>query len=191
MKRTQYIALALALLLLAGYAAVTPSILQAKVGRAYRAYFIAHTAVGWHTFSYDVPESDGIDFTRAGKPLWVRAFGGLSEPSPLGTWTDARKSQGASIRYRVPFEGQVCVKLLASPSLDNLGGVSYLQMGTESRAFTTPSLAPAWHEFDILLEQPIDLVRVFPGVTERLSARDARIVGLLLQRLIVTPGRCA
>lgn len=190
MKRTQYISLAVALCLLAGYAVVAPRILQTKVGRMYRAYYIDRTQVGWHTLSYDVPEDQGIDFSRPGMPKWIRAVGGLSEPDALGTWTDARKGNAAVIRYRVPFEGQVCVQLLASPSPDNVGGVSYLQMGAESRAFTTPAPAPAWHSFSILLDQPNAIVRIYPGVTERMSARDARIVGLLLLRLIVTPGAC-
>ena len=191
MRRTQYLSLAVAVLLLVGYGLAAPVITKADVGRSYRAYFIDRTQVGWHTTSYDVPEDQGIDFSRVGKPQWVRALGGLSEPEPAGTWTDARQGEAASIRYRVPFEGQVCVRLLVSPSPDNVGGVSYLQMGAESRAFTTPVTAPKWHSFSILLEQPTALVRVFPGVTERMSARDARIIGLLLLRLIVTPGVCA
>ncbi len=190
MKRTQYLSLALAVALLAGYGLAAVRISKPDVGRSYRAYFIDRTQVGWHTSAYEVPEDQGIDFSRTGMPMWIRAVGGLSEPETLGTWTDARKGNGAVIRYRAPFEGQVCVQLLASPSPDNVGGVSYLQMGTGSRAFTTPMKAPTWHSFNILLEQPTAVVRIYPGVTERMSAQDARMVGLLLLRLIVTPGVC-
>ncbi len=190
MQRRQYFALAVSLALIAGYAAAASVIVKPEVGRMYRAYFIDHKVDGWHTSAYEVPESEGIDFTRQGRPLWIRSMLGLSQADAAGTWTDAREASSAAIRYRVPFEGQVCVQLQAAPSPDNVGGVSYLQMGTESQAFRTPSPGMSWHSFQFQLAQPDDVVRIYPGVTERKSARDRRLIGLLLRRLVVTPGVC-
>ncbi|MHB0928258.1 MAG: DUF7024 domain-containing protein [Candidatus Nanopelagicales bacterium] len=190
MQRRPLLALVASLLLLGGYAAAASVIIKPEVGRMYRAYFIDHRVDGWHTSAYEVPESEGIDFTRQGRPLWIRSMIGLSVPDANGTWTDARLANGAAIRYRVPFEGQVCVQLQAAPSPDNVGGVSYLQMGTESQAFRTPTAGMSSHAFQFQLTQPSEVVRIYPGVTERKSARDRRLIGLQLQRLIVTPGPC-
>ena len=184
------VAIAASIALLAGYAVAAVRITHLRVGPSYRAYYIEHRVSGWHTNVYRVPETVGIDFSRPGRPTFVRSIGGLSAPDVFGSWTDARLSEGATIRYQAPFSGPVCVILKAQPSPANIGAASYVQMGAESLAFATPNAYPIWHRLQFTVNPPASIVRVFPGVTERKSARDARRIGLRLIRLITVPGTC-
>ena len=184
------VAIAASIFLIAGYAVAAVRIVHLRVGPSYRAYYIDHRISGWHTNVYRVAETSGVDFSRPGRPTFVYSIGGLSAPDALGSWTDARLSPGATIRYQAPFSGSVCVILKAQPSPANIGAASYVQMGAQSLAFATPNAYPIWHRLQFTVEPASAIVRIFPGVTERKSAKDARRIGLRLIRLIVVPGSC-
>ena len=176
--------------LLGGYALAARRILRLEIGPSYRAYFIEHRITGWHSGVYTVPLREGIDFTRKGHPTFVTSMGGLSNPDGIGMWTDARLSPGASIRYLTPFSGRMCVILKAQPSAANIGAASYVQVGSQSLAFPTPNGYPIWHRLQFTVSPASKTIRIFPGVTQRKSAKDARRIGLRLIRLIAVPGYC-
>jgi hypothetical protein len=190
MKRNDVFALVASAGLVASYIAVAPAIVTADVGKSYRKYFITHQVVEWQTSSYKVPISQGVFFSRNGKPTFVRSMQGIARPEDHGRWTDARLAPQASIRYKDTFDGAVCVLLKAAPSQANLGAISYVRMGSASLAFKTSSKTGAWYRFSFSLISPTDTVQVYPGTSQRMSASDPRRIGINLMRLIVLPGNC-
>lgn len=190
MKRTDVIAVVASVGLVASYLAVAPTIVTADVGKSYRQYYIAHQIVEWHTSSYRVAPSQGIFFSQNGQPTFVRSMQGIARPEDHGRWTDARLAPQASIRYKHTFSNAVCVRLKAAPSQANIGGISYIRMGSASLAFKTTARTGAWYRFAFVLMTPTDTVQVYPGTSQRMSASDPRRIGLDLMRLIVLPGNC-
>lgn len=184
------IAVAATAVLAVAYLAVAWQAIHPNVGKQFRAYYIDHTVVEWHTNAYVVPESDGIRFANEGRPNFVEGFGGVSAPDPDGRWTDERQARAATVVYKHYFHGLVCAQLKVKPSPANVGGVSYMQLGSENLAFPTPTSNFQWHRLTFDLPQSSKRLRIYPGETERMSAQDPRVIGLKLNRLIVTEGAC-
>jgi hypothetical protein len=178
-------------LLVIAYAALAVTALRPHVGKHYRDYYLTHSVADWHVSTYSARMQDGIEFARDGWPKFVRSLSGLSHRESGGRWTDARLAAGASIRYRSQLSGDICVSFEVTPSRTNVGGISYVAVGNESLAFRTESPSAAWHQLSFTLSQPTHVLRIYPGLSERMSARDARRIGLKLQKLIVMPGACS
>lgn len=169
--------------------------LHPEVGEQYRGFFIDHSTDDWLPQKYDVPRAEGMEFSRTGLPVFVRAVYGLSKREHWGRWTDARLRPAVRVVFEEPFVGPLCVVLQAVPAPPQEGRNATLRIGNRTATFATTSSPTNTYRFDIVLDAPADALEIEPSAPARPTTwdpgnPDPRVIGLGLARLAVVAGTC-
>jgi phosphoglycerol transferase len=169
-------------------------IVNPNVSEEYRAYYIERITSDWRPLRYTAVVSEGFDFSKPGLPSFIRYTAGISYHESWGRWTDASLKKTVRIIYEEPFFGDVCVNIMLSPALPQIGRLVVIRFGSNEQQFVTQAGAQ-WYQLDFRLDDPTSTLEIEPSVSATPALwdptnKDPREISLGLYRLIALPGAC-
>lgn len=185
------------ILLLGVYAAAGWAVLHPHVSPEYRAYFIDRVSSDYGPSPYASTPEEGMVFSRAGLPNWVRMTHGLSMREGWGRWTDSNLSPTAGLTFSRAFDGNVCLDFTARAVPWVVGQGVEARFGGEQRSFRIAAQALSEYRLDfehLHGANQLDFVLPphLPTVKEREPTNsDPRRLAINISTLRLVPGECA
>lgn len=183
--------------LVAVYVLALVAVLHPHVSPAYRAYFIDRTSDDYNSVVYDTTPEQGIIFSRAGLPEWVRSTHGFSGRDGWGRWTDENLGTTARLTFNQRFDGDVCVDTTIRAIPWVVGDTITLRMGQSEQPLRIQSEEATEYRVQLTGLQGAEqldfvLPPKLPAVIQRWqSSKDWRRVGINVANLKLVPGKCS
>jgi len=146
----------------------------------------AHLVVDESGVKYQVTLSDGVDFSRAGTPDFLKSLDGMSLVESWGRWSDASISPAISLRFTDPLPTRFILHLRAQGFGPNVGRPAQVVVGDEVKTFS-PSGNLSDYALPFSLAKGTDLITIKPA--QPMSPNDlgisvdGRKLGVGLERL--------
>ena len=146
----------------------------------------AHLIVDESGVKYHATLSEGMDFTRAGTPDFLKGLDGLSGVENWGRWSDASISPAISLRFAHPLPTRFVLHLRVQGFGPNAGRPVQVTVGNEVQTFT-PTWKPADYTLQFSIAEGVDLITIKPAQPtspyDLGVSGDGRKLGLGLERL--------
>jgi hypothetical protein len=173
--------------------AALSALLNPRVSREYKAYYIDKTSLDWHVQHYHSTPEEGIEFSRPGWPDFVEYSFGISKPENFGRWTDTRLGLRAGFEFNRSFNGTVCVVLNAVPSDAMRDRHVTLAFGDhEKDIFFGQDHISRPYVIEFALSSSAERLELrFPAPLPRASQANRRQVGVGLQTMRIFSEPCS
>jgi Domain of unknown function (DUF7024) len=169
------------------------ALLHPKISPEYKAFYVDRVTTDWHVQYYRSTPEDGIDFTRAGWPDFVKKSFGISTRDTFGRWTDTRLGLTSGFEFNRVFSGPLCVAISAKPSDSMRSRPVTLAFGDQKRDITLGKDNDIRnYAIDFQLPSPSNRLEIiFPGRLPRASRTDPRQAGVGLNRIRIFSQSCS
>jgi len=109
---------------------VVYAVLHPHVSPEYRAFFIDGTEDEYKPSHYLASPEQGIDFSRAGWPDFVRNSSGFTLPEAGSRWTVTDRTSSPTLFLNRRFSGPLCIEMMMQPSPAERGQNVRIMLGT-------------------------------------------------------------
>lgn len=178
------------------YVCALVAVLHPHVSPAYRAYYIDHVADDYNITVYNTTPEQGMVFSRAGLPPWVRYTHGFSIREDLGRWTDQSLGTTPALVLKQRFDGNLCVDTTIGAVPWLVGDTVTLRMGEREQPLRIQSVKPTEYDVELTNLHRADKIEfILPPKLPVAMGRspgwnDGRRLGINVASLKLIPGAC-
>lgn len=131
---------------------------------------------------YNATFAEGIDFTRAGFPIFIKDVLGLSGPEPWGRWSDANLASSVSIEFQDQIPTHFNIIFTATSFGPNVNKILNVKIGSQIHQFKLQGDITRYHKLIDLAGETVTRIEFIPpqptSPSQLGTSTDGRKIGI-------------